>query len=258
MLEEIITSQLVISIIIVLVGIVLFFALSFVLGRIVKTDFFRESSSARHTVKTLGSIIKGILTAAVIFLVFEINGINVASLVTGLGLVGAAATLAAQDIMKDMLNGIYISGEKVFSKGDYVQYNDMVGQVVDFSLRSTKIKSIDSDYTLYVSNRNITEIKLVYNLNAVSLPLPYETDVETAEEIMESVVTRLKALSEIEEAKYLGVDNFASSSIEYKIMYACNPLLKRAMGRTLRKIFLEEIGKRDISVPYEKVEIINS
>ena len=68
-------------------------------------------------------------------IICQINGINLMSLVAGLGIIGAVVGLAFQDYLKDIIMGVHILSDRFFSIGDCVAINGQEGVVVAFRLR---------------------------------------------------------------------------------------------------------------------------
>ena len=117
-----------------------------------KNDFERKKR------KTIVSLIENILKYLIIIIIavslLSIYGVNITSMVAGLGITATILGLALQDTLKDIINGISIMMENYFIVGDIVRYNNFTGEVIEFGLKSTKIKNHAGE-TLMISNRNI-------------------------------------------------------------------------------------------------------
>ena len=121
------------------------------------------------------SLIRLVLIAGCIFSVLQINGVDVSSMLAGVGLVSAFIGLAAQDFLKDIVMGTRMLTDRFFEVGDVVQYGSFEGVVTSFDIRCTKIRSLSDGRVLTVCNRNISEIsaypKEVGTAVTVMLPL---------------------------------------------------------------------------------------
>jgi len=85
-------------------------------------------------------------------------GMNLAPLLTSAGIAGVAIGLAAQNIVKDMFNGILILVEGQFNVGDTVKVAGVTGVVENMTLRKTTVRD-GGDGTLYViPNSQITTV----------------------------------------------------------------------------------------------------
>ena len=89
------------------------------------------------TVKTLKIfvVILGILISLQNF------GVNVMSIIAGLGLGGLALALAAQDTAANLFGSITIIFDKPFQVGDWVKVGSLEGTVEEIGFRSTRIRS---------------------------------------------------------------------------------------------------------------------
>lgn len=82
------------------------------------------------------------LTAILGFLIFLQNsGINVVSVLAGLGLGGLALALAAQDTAANIFGSITIFLDQPFRVGDAIKIQDVEGEVESIGFRSTRIRT---------------------------------------------------------------------------------------------------------------------
>jgi moderate conductance mechanosensitive channel len=117
-------------------------------------------------IKTLAGVIHttGVTIIAAIagMLILDSVGINLVPLLAPAGIVGVAFGLAAQSLLKDALNGIFILVEDQFNVGDTVRIAGVAGIVEAMTLRKTTVR--DADGTLYVIPNS--QISTVANLSA--------------------------------------------------------------------------------------------
>lgn len=84
----------------------------------------------------------------------SILGVDVTSLVAGLGLTSLAIGFALKDILENTISGLLILFSRSFSVGDVIKVTDQEGVVTDISLRVTTITSVDGIETL-IPNRMV-------------------------------------------------------------------------------------------------------
>lgn len=89
-------------------------------------------------------------------MVLQLFQINVAGIITGLGIGGLAVSMAAKDIIADMIGGFTIMSEKIFSIGDYIKSPAVEGTVEDIKFRQSLIRSPDESL-VSVPNSLLTE-----------------------------------------------------------------------------------------------------
>lgn len=102
-----------------------------------KTETTLDDQLAPFAVKTLKvlTIVLGVLIAMQNF------GINVMSILAGLGLGGLALALAAQDTAANLFGSITIIFDNPFKVGDHIKVGDSEGIVEEIGFRSTRIRT---------------------------------------------------------------------------------------------------------------------
>lgn len=213
--------------------------------------------------KTIQKLIQNVIKYVVILLVsakvLSILGVNITSIVAGLGVASVVLSLALKDIMQDILSGISIILEDQFDIGDLVEINGFTGTVIDLGLKSTKIKSYENVIKT-ISNRTIVEVanysKSAPNL-IVDIPISYEIDNKLADKVIDNIIKR--ATKELEtltgEIELWGLNKFKDSCIEYRIMVPIKIDAQFSGKRKINRIIKEEFDKEKISVPFNIIEV---
>ena len=105
----------------------------------------------------LGTLINWVMGVVATILVLSELGFEVTAIVAGAGILGAGLALGAQDIVRDILNGIFMVFEDQIGVGDKVNVGDAEGVVEEVTIRITKIR--DSKGTLwFVRNGQIQRV----------------------------------------------------------------------------------------------------
>ncbi len=156
--------------------------------RITKTNE-RSAESIIHIIHNLTSII--LWTIGLLFVLSNI-GVNVNSLVAGLGIGGIAVALAAQNVLGDLFSSMAIYFDKPFSPGDFVTMGEFKGTVQKIGIKTTRIKSVTGE-EIVASNNELTSATL-RNFGRLSerrklfkLGVVYETSSEKLKKIPEIV-----------------------------------------------------------------------
>lgn len=141
---------------------ILIFAIGFFAARMLSN--FAKKQMIRYNVdKTISGFLGRILFIAVLTVglmvglsILNLSG-TVASILAGLGIIGLALGFAFQDTAANFMSGIYITFNHPFAIGDVIKAkNGIMGNVVDISLRVTKVKTFDGPI-IYVPNRFLFE-----------------------------------------------------------------------------------------------------
>ncbi len=100
----------------------------------------------RKRAETLISVLDGTLSFVIwitaILMILPDLGVNIAPILTGLGLMGLAVGMAARDIISDFISGLFILLEGQYYVGDKVKISGIEREIKEITLRRTipKIK----------------------------------------------------------------------------------------------------------------------
>lgn len=124
--------------------------LSSVAGSVVKRDArAQKAAQARREqrAETLSSVARNvahlIIWAVALVMILDKIGVNIAPVIASLGVIGLAAGIGAQTIIKDVVAGIVMLFEDIIAVGDYVDLEYAEGTVVGINLRVTQVRGVD-------------------------------------------------------------------------------------------------------------------
>ena len=243
------------SVIIIVISIILYKVIAHFLNKSEKRLLSNKKS--RTYIRLIRNIIRYIFIILTVLVLLQINGINVSSILAGVGIAGAIIGLAIQDWLKDIIRGTTILSDTYFEVGDIVKFNDIEGKVILIGLKTTKIQDLKTSNILVVANRNIEIIEKVSNLVYINVPMPYEIRLEEAENVIEKINQNIKTKNNIFDSRYRGVNELADSSIKYLIEVECDQSFKLQVRRDALRCVLEEMTKAGISVPYNQIDVHN-
>jgi len=104
---------------------------------------FVLTSSDKISMVQLGRKLSKIMVVIVgALVIFYIAGINVAAVLTGLGIGGIAIAFAAQKTLENLFGGIMIISDQPIRVGDFCRAGDHIGTVENIGLRSTRIRTL--------------------------------------------------------------------------------------------------------------------
>ncbi len=242
-----------ISVLTLVIAVIVWKLIRVFLKKVFKTNAEKRGHTNFRVLNTAIKIAYVLLIAAVIL---QINGINIGTLFTGLGVAGIIVGFALQDILKDLMMGAGIMWDKFFAEGDYICYGGKEGKVVEFNAKVTKMYSFADDAIITISNRNITEVSMASTLVGITIPAPYEEPLSHIREAMAEIVRRAKELPGVEDAQFLGTDEFADSAINYKLLLHCtDPSKKNASRRGTLDIVQEVFAEENITIPYPQMDV---
>ncbi|WP_244304627.1 mechanosensitive ion channel family protein [Leucobacter viscericola] len=105
------------------------------------------NARAVQRTRTLGTVGRHIISWSVVAVAFIMIlgnlGVNLAALLTSAGIVAAGLAFGAQNIVKDILNGIFMVFEDQLGVGDVVTIGTVSGTVEDVGIRVTQVRALD-------------------------------------------------------------------------------------------------------------------
>lgn len=197
------------------------------------------------------SLIRLVLIAGCIFSVLQINGVDVSSMLAGVGLVSAFIGLAAQDFLKDIVMGTRMLTDRFFEVGDVVQYGSFEGVVTSFDIRCTKIRSLSDGRVLTVCNRNISEISAYPKEvgTAITVMLPLAEDPDKIEKAYTKAIARVKEFPEANSVSYLGLTSLTGKMGNYSLLIRTSPEKRASCKANALPILVDELRKAEL-LPY--------
>ncbi|MBD3768925.1 MAG: mechanosensitive ion channel family protein [Rhodobacterales bacterium] len=154
-------------------------------------------------------------------------GIQIAPLLAGLGVLGIAVGLGAQDLFKNLISGILIITEKRFLPGEWIKVEGVVeGTVEKINFRSTLVRRFDKS-PVYVPNSALSDAavtnfsRMTYRRIKWVIGVEYRTTVDQLKFIRDEIEAWLwnddRFVKPPEAALFVRVDNFNASSIDFLI-----------------------------------------
>lgn len=257
--ENVLKNNIVETAITIAISILLYNIIKKVMNKNQKSKILKEKigKKQRTYIRLLNSIIKYTFIIVTLLIILQINGVNVNSMLAGVGILGIVIGIALQDALKDIIMGINIIVDDYFSIGDYIKYKGQEGKVVGFGLKTTKILLRDNNNILSISNRNISEIEKVSNFIFISIPVPYEVSIAKFETMVPQIVDAVSHLENVENCKYLGLGELGESSMNYKLSIEYSPDYKLSVGKAALRAIKIVLDENKIEVPYPQLDVHN-
>ena len=180
------------------------------------------------TRELIGWILKALKILIIILgaaAVLDLWGIKIGPIIAGLGLLGVAVALGAQDLFKNLISGILVLVEKRFKIGDWIIVENIIEGIVErIGFRSTVVRKFDKSLAI-IPNYQFAE-NAVINVSATTnwiiswiITLQYNTTVEQLKKIRDEIEKYITTHKDYKTG--LGyavrVDKFSDSSIDMYI-----------------------------------------
>ena len=227
-----------------------------VLKRVENKQFklFKSNNTTTYF-KLFRSIIRYLFIIILIIVLLKINGVNITSVVTGVGVAGIIFGFAIQDSLKDIIKGFDIITDSYYKVGDVIRVDKYTGVVTAIGIKTTRIEDIFEKNIVSISNRNIEKVEVLSHMINIDIPLPYDLKLTQAEKVIKTITDKIKEIDKVEKVEYRGVNEFADSSIKYQIKVYCNPLDKVQTRRDSLTCILRCLEEQDIHIPFNQIYV---
>lgn len=253
-LANILSKQLIISALYVVLGFVMIAILNRA-SRKYRDKIAPEDMRLRSFIHNGFNVIKFVVVLICTFAILQANGINISSMVTGVGLVSAIAGLAMQDLFKDVIMGVHIVNDNSIVVGEVVEINGVEGVVLSFSLMTTRLKDLATGDIVTMCNRNITQVAKKGGIYSIKLQLSYNEDPERIREVMTRTAAEIAGVKGISRAEYIGIQDYADSAVVYAILYYCSPKIHYRMHRAALAIVQKHVIENHLEIPYPQMDV---
>ena len=215
------------------------------------------SKRKRTYMRMLKSIICTVLVIILVLIILQFFGINVSSMLAGVGIVSIIVGFALQDALKDIIRGLEIISSNYYDIGDLIKFGDNLGQVQSITLRTTKIQDINTMNIVSIANRNIDKVEVDTGYIYIPVSLPHELKVEKADQVMVEIAKKLAKTDLVTSAGYQGLSAINDSSFAYQVVVTCDPMNRLQARRNSLHTIVETLEEYKISVPYTQLDLHN-
>ncbi|GAA4233127.1 hypothetical protein GCM10022254_34850 [Actinomadura meridiana] len=206
--------------------------------------------------QTLGSVLRSIASVLIMgtaaFSILGSLGLNLAPILASASVIGVAVGFGAQNIVKDLLAGLFMLLEDQYGVGDFIDVGTAKGTVEAVTLRVTRMRDVDG-IVWYVPNG---EIKKVGNESqnwgraVLDIPVDIQEDVEKVKDILQNAADELAADERwkdlvLEAPSVWGVQALAGDALVIRVVLKTAPGRQGDIARELRervKLAFDEAG----------------
>lgn len=182
-----------------------------------------NAATASSMVRLLSQIV--LWSLGLIFILSNL-GIEVTSLIAGLGIGGIAIAFALQSILGDLFSSFSIYLDKPFRVGDYIVVGDSSGTVEKVGIKTTRIRTLQGE-ELVIPNGELTSSRIQnfkrmqQRRNSIDFGVLYETPREKVARIPDLV---REAFEKVGEGEFDRVHftTFGDSALGFTVAYYVN------------------------------------
>lgn len=253
-MDNVLSPKVIIPIITLVVG--------FVAIKIIMKLFSRALAKSKIEISLhtfLKSLLKISLYVILLMTAASMIGIPITSLVTVLGALGLAISLAIKDSLGNLAGGFLILFAKPFSVGDFVETEGVSGTVKAINLFYTRLNTIDNK-RIYIPNGQLSNAKIInYSAEPTRMldrifSIGYDDDMDAAKQTIMDIILRSE-YALLDPEPLVRVKDHSESSIDILVRVWVQSEHYFDLDYYLHEEIKRAFDKQGIHIPYQQLDV---
>ncbi len=228
-----------------------------------------DSDTPQTRLETLMPLLR--TTAKVVLIIFATMialsnlGINIGPLIAGAGVIGIALGFGAQKLVQDIFSGIFFLVDDAFRVGEYIEFDQLRGEVEAITLRSLKLRHHrGAVHTVpFGELRSVTNYNRDWIIYKMEFRLHHDVDVEKVKKLVKKIGVEMMEDPEhgpnlFQPLKSQGIQRMDETAVILRAKFMCKPreqfVLRRIAFQKIKDAFREngiEFAGRHVTVRTE-------
>jgi small conductance mechanosensitive channel len=232
-------------------------------------DMMKRHRGGEHTFElekraaTIGGIIRKtigvvIWVVAVVMALKEI-GFDIAPILAGAGVVGLAVGFGAQNLVRDVISGLFMLMENQISVNDIAIINGTGGLVEQINLRTTVLRGLDGTVHIFPNGAitSLSNMTREFSYYVFDVSVAYKEDTDRVVEVLKEISEQMRQEEEfrpliLEPLDVLGVDQFGDSALVVKVRLKTIPSKQWQVGREMNRRIKKRFDEEGIEIPFPR------
>src|SRR5713226_666073 len=203
------------------------------------TDYEREKRA--HTIAlVVGRTLSFAIWTTAILMVLEEMQFDVRPLLAGAGIAGVAIGFGAQNIVKDVIGGVFMLMENQIRINDVAVINGKSGVVEEINLRTTVLRGDDGAVHIFPNGgiASLSNLTRGHSFAVFSISVSYREDTDRVVDVLKQIGEQLSQDESYRQLvlaplEVLGVDALADSGVVIKARFKTIPSKQWIVGREM-------------------------
>ncbi len=215
----------------------------------------------KKRIDTLGGIFQKIsaVTIGVVAVIMVIDelGFDIKAMLAGVGIVGIAVGFGAQNLVRDIISGLFVIFENRIRVGDVAIINGTGGLVEQVNLRTIVLRSMDGTIHVFSNGaiNSLSNMTHEFSYYVFDIGIAYKENVDNVIEILKQVGSTMINDTQFNQAilaplEILGLDKFGTSEIVIKARIKTVPIKQWDIGREMNKRIKDAFDREGIEIPF--------
>lgn len=215
---------------------------------------------------TLGGIIRKTLAVIIwitaLIMALKEAGFDIGPILAGAGVVGLAVGFGAQNLVQDVISGMFLLLENQIRVNDVAVLNGTGGLVEAINLRTTVLRGLDGTVHVFRNGAVTTLSNMTYGYSyyVFDIGVAYKEDTDQVIETVKSIADEMMREDAyqhliLEPLDVLGVDKFADSAVIIKARFKTAPIQQWTVGREMNRRIKKKFDEVGIEIPFPHTSI---
>ncbi|HVA01506.1 MAG TPA: mechanosensitive ion channel family protein [Terriglobia bacterium] len=204
-----------------------------------------------------GKTVVVVIWIVAIIMVLKEAGFDVGPILAGAGVVGLAVGFGAQNLVRDLVSGLFMLLENQVHVNDVAIINGTGGLVEQINLRTIVLRGLDGTVHVF-PNGGVTSLSNMtheYSYYLFNIGVAYKEDTDRVIEVLKQLADDFMT-----EEKYkplvlaplevLGVDSFGDSAVIIKARFKTLPSQQWTVGREMNRRIKKKFDEEGIEIPF--------
>jgi small conductance mechanosensitive channel len=189
-------------------------------------------------------------------------GFDIGPILAGAGVIGLAVGFGAQNLVQDVISGVFLLLENQVRVNDVAVLNGTGGLVEAINLRTTVLRGEDGTVHVFRNGAVTTLSNMThgYSYYVFNLGVAYKEDTDHVIEVLKGIADQLRAEEPFkamirEPLEVMGVDKFADSAVIIKARIKTGPIQQWTVGREMNRRIKKKFDELGIEIPFPQTGI---
>lgn len=204
-------------------------------GEIVRAEQRRSALSS-----ALRSVAVGAIWSVAVITIIGALGVNLGAFVAVATVIGGAIGFGAQQVVRDLIAGMYVVAEDQYGVGDIIDVGFASGTVEKVSLRSVKLRDIEGRlwHVPHGNVQRVANLSQEWAQSLIDVPISLEADVTRVIPVLQDVVDAAVAAPSLDgrvldPPQVLGVQSVLDDRIVLRVVVRTQPAAQWEVGRAV-------------------------
>lgn len=189
-------------------------------------------------------------------------GFKEQSIITMISAIGLGIGISLKEFLSNFAGGVVILFSRPFTVGNFIEMNDVMGEVSEIGVFSTCINTLDSRKIIIPNNVVISKNIINYDANKyrriqLDVPIAYEADPKIAIAELKNIAETFPGI-ENNRPPFINIMSYESSSVNIEFLVWTENKGFHEYYNTrgnLMQYIIKKFGEKNIEIPYNKIDV---